>query len=77
MRSQKNRFWRGLAIGGVVGGVIALLLAPKSGQEIRRDIRKKADALKDEAERKMQRLRKDGRLLLVRTRKALAKEDAV
>ena len=78
MRSQKNRFWRGLIIGGVVGGVIALLLAPKSGQEIRRDIRKKADALKDEAERKMRRLRKDGRLLLVKTReKAMAAENAV
>jgi hypothetical protein len=78
MRSQKNRFWRGLVIGGVVGGVIALLFAPKNGQEIRRDIRKKADAMKDEAERKMRRLRRDGRLLLVRTMEnAMAAGNAV
>jgi len=46
--SEKEQFVRGLTIGliaGVVGGAAAaLLLAPKSGKELRQDIRSHTDA---------------------------------
>lgn len=46
--SEKEQFVRGLTIGlfaGLVGGAAAaLLLAPKSGKELRQDIMSRADA---------------------------------
>ena len=46
-RDQQNGIGKGLLvgffIGGVVGAVTALLLAPKSGRELRDDLRSKAD----------------------------------
>ena len=39
---DKSDFGTGLAIGAVLGGLAALLLAPKSGQKVRRYIREKA-----------------------------------
>ena len=41
----------GFLTGGIVGAVIALLYAPKSGKELRKDIKDKADEWKDEAEK--------------------------
>lgn len=38
----------GFLIGGIAGAVAALLYAPKSGKELRSDIRKKTDELSDE-----------------------------
>ena len=36
---QSNRkFWIGAVVGGVIGGVSALLFAPKSGRDLRHDI---------------------------------------
>jgi gas vesicle protein len=40
----------GFLAGGVVGAVIALLYAPKSGKELRGDIKRKSSELMDEAE---------------------------
>ncbi len=40
----------GLLIGGVVGAVLALLYAPKSGQELRSDVKRKTADFKDQAE---------------------------
>jgi gas vesicle protein len=49
-----SKFVKGLVIGafagGVVGAVLALLYAPKSGKELRADIRDKAGDLMDGAE---------------------------
>ena len=39
----------GFLTGGIVGAAIALLYAPKSGKELRKDIKDKADEFKDEA----------------------------
>lgn len=39
--SQEKSFLRGLLLGGLVGAVAALLYAPKSGKEMRRDIKRK------------------------------------
>jgi gas vesicle protein len=52
---QGDNFRKGLLIGlltgGALGAVIALLYAPKSGKELRRDIRNKADEYMDDAEK--------------------------
>ena len=50
---QNNRMMKGLIIGllagGALGAVLALLYAPKSGRELRSEIKKKADDFMDEA----------------------------
>src|SRR6266850_2201697 len=43
----------GLLIGGAVGAVAALLYAPKSGKELRSDIKKKAGDMAEDAEQYM------------------------
>jgi gas vesicle protein len=40
----------GLFVGGIVGAALALLYAPKTGKELRADIKEKADDLLEEAE---------------------------
>lgn len=52
MLSNKYRaegFLLGTVVGGVVAGVAALLFAPKSGEELRKDISDQANDLKDQA----------------------------
>ncbi|MGZ9583006.1 YtxH domain-containing protein [Paenibacillus marinisediminis] len=52
--SQKvsnRKFWIGTLVGGVVGGVTALLFAPKAGRELRQDI---ADGAKQASEKTQQ-----------------------
>ncbi len=53
--SKENNISKGLLIGflagGAVGALMALLYAPKSGRELRSDIREKADEYMDEAEK--------------------------
>ncbi len=41
----------GLLTGGAIGAIVALLYAPKSGKELRADIREKAGDLMDDAEK--------------------------
>jgi gas vesicle protein len=52
--AQNNGMLKGLVIGllagGAIGAVLALLYAPKSGKELRSDLREKADDLLDGAE---------------------------
>ena len=52
MADDNNGIGKGLLIGflagSVVGAIIALLYAPKSGKELRREIKQKAGDLKDE-----------------------------
>ncbi len=38
-------FWGGLLLGGAIGTVVGLLIAPRSGKETRQLLRKSADAL--------------------------------
>lgn len=51
---SENKMAKGLMVGfftgGIVGAVIALLYAPKSGKELRDDIKRKSTELVDEAE---------------------------
>jgi len=52
---QGNNLSKGLLIGfltgTIVGAAVALLYAPKSGKELRQDIKTKTDDFKDEAEK--------------------------
>ncbi len=53
---QENRgadFFKGFLIGGAIGAAFALLFAPKSGSELRADIRRKSRELYDETEEKL------------------------
>jgi len=53
--SQENGYVKGLFIGllagGAVGALLALLYAPKSGKELRQDIKIKTDEYYDETEK--------------------------
>src|ERR1017187_2695954 len=53
--SQENGYVKGLFIGlldgGAVGALVALLYAPKSGKELRKDIKNKTDGDYDETEK--------------------------
>lgn len=50
--NQNMDFLKGLFIGGIAGALASLLYAPKSGDELREDIRKKASDIQDDAESK-------------------------
>jgi gas vesicle protein len=59
-------FITGLLAGAAIGGVIALLYAPKSGKETREDLKhkledleKEFETLKDKASRKTDNIKKD------------------
>lgn len=47
--TNTGSFFMGVLIGGAVGAVVALLLAPKSGKELRRDIAETGEDLLDKA----------------------------
>lgn len=49
-RSNAKGFLLGLLAGGVIGGMAALLYAPKSGKDLRKDINKKRKELVHDAE---------------------------
>ncbi|NLN59494.1 MAG: YtxH domain-containing protein [Deltaproteobacteria bacterium] len=54
MAEKNSDFLRGVIIGGVIGAVIGILFAPKSGRKTRKDIVRKTDEIvkkaKDEYE---------------------------
>ena len=53
--AQENNFGKGLMLGflagGAIGAAFALLYAPKSGKELREEIRSKSDIYLDDAEK--------------------------
>ncbi|HCN04606.1 MAG TPA: hypothetical protein DIS79_03225, partial [Bacteroidetes bacterium] len=55
MESRENTYAKGFILGAVVGGavgaVVALLFAPKSGRELRRDIADRGEELYDKAQK--------------------------
>jgi gas vesicle protein len=57
MAEEKDGLAKGLLIGFIagsaIGAIIALLYAPKSGKEMRADIKEKAGDLKDEVSEKL------------------------
>lgn len=58
--SKENRgFWKGTFIGAVVGGVAALLLAPKSGKETQADLKRRAKSAKQDIDQIIDDLSRD------------------
>jgi gas vesicle protein len=55
--SAAKGFIIGLLAGSAVGAILALLYAPKSGKELRTDIKAKTDELMDNAENMIQKTR--------------------
>lgn len=49
MSKETNSFMKGLAFGAVAGAVAGILLAPKSGEETRKDLQDLAEGFKDRA----------------------------
>ncbi len=79
-----GRFWgsivSGTIVGLLVGGSVALLLAPKSGRELRGDledaadtVREKAEATLDDLQEAAQKLAQTSRTLLDETRENLVR----
>ncbi|HVO76045.1 MAG TPA: YtxH domain-containing protein [Ignavibacteriaceae bacterium] len=66
--SKENGFGKGLLMGflagGAVGAIFALLYAPKSGKELRNDIRSKADEYLDEAEKYLEEARDRAKMMI-------------
>lgn len=49
-QSRVNAFASGMMIGGALGTILGLLIAPRTGKETRKILKKSADALPDLAE---------------------------
>ncbi len=64
-------FFKGFLFGGIVGAVFALLYAPKSGKEVRDDIRRRSLELRDDAEAKLELAEQKAQELIDQTKKKL------
>ncbi len=58
---KSGEFWFGLAVGALVGAAVALVAAPQTGQETRKDVAEGARKLKDAAAQR-------GRMVLRRSK---------
>jgi gas vesicle protein len=64
MSSRGGGFLIGLAIGALAGAAAALLLAPESGEDLRREINEKSDEMKLKAQQQVDALQEQGRIVL-------------
>lgn len=64
-------------LGGVVGAGVALLMAPKSGQETREQIKKLADEVKEKAESYMEEAKHKASNVVEKGKELLEKEKNV
>ena len=64
MSAKGGGFIIGLALGALIGATAALLLAPESGEELRKDIGEKGDELKTRAQQQVSTLEEQGRIVL-------------
>lgn len=58
---SKGKFALGAVFGAIVGGIAALLTAPKSGKETRQDIKNKVDEIKSETAKKAETVKKQAK----------------
>lgn len=65
-------FFKGLLFGGAVGAFLALLYAPKSGEEFREDVLKNVLQAREDLETKLERVQKQAEVLLAEARAQLA-----
>ena len=64
MSTRGGGFLIGLAIGALAGAAAALLLAPESGEELRREMSEKSEAMKLKAQQQLDALQEQGRIVL-------------
>jgi len=64
MSTRGGGFLIGLAIGALAGAAAALLLAPESGEELRREMGEKSEAMKLKAQQQVDALQQQGRIVL-------------
>ena len=64
MSTRGGGFLIGLAIGALAGAAAALLLAPESGEDLRREINEKSDEMKQKAQQQVDALQEQGRIVL-------------
>ena len=64
MSTRGGGFLIGLAIGALAGAAAALLLAPESGEDLRKDISEKSDEMKPKAQQQVDALQEQGRIVL-------------
>ncbi|MBI5472771.1 MAG: YtxH domain-containing protein [Ignavibacteriae bacterium] len=57
-QTHSNGFGKGILIGSLFGAALALLYAPKSGAELRKDVRKRADGFKTSFTRYARKMKK-------------------
>jgi len=57
--SRFTSFLNGVVIGAIAGAVIALLLTPKSGEDLRDDIRREVDEILEEGRRAAERRQRE------------------
>jgi gas vesicle protein len=75
MRDNTESFFKGLLVGTVAGAIAGILLAPKSGEETREDIKKLAIDLKDKAEDLYTKAKKEVEKKIVQVKRAGEKID--
>lgn len=63
MRHEQNDFIKGALIGSLIGGVIGLLVAPKSGEELRHDIVDGYNSINEKGHNLTDSIRSSGRRL--------------
>ncbi|MER3524455.1 MAG: hypothetical protein C4326_10410 [Ignavibacteria bacterium] len=66
----------GTLIGGIIGATIALLYAPKSGRELRTDIKQKTSKLLNDAERAIEHAKEKVSTTVRETKERIAHEEA-
>ena len=69
-------FLAGLVLGGLVGAAVAMLMAPASGEETRRQIKEKGVELRTQAEQQIEDARKRAEELQERSRVVLEEQKA-
>lgn len=47
-KNKEENFWQGMFFGGLLGGIVGLLLAPQSGKETRKILKKKSKNLPED-----------------------------
>ncbi len=57
--ASNGDLFKGFIIGSILGTALGLLFAPKSGSDIRKDLRDESDELLDKAKEELEKVKKD------------------